>query len=286
MTAPEHLTDTVLRARADARSRAGIQSDYMPYRPASTSPFVPDGVDPSELTSAETVAPGGYTHLRIAIGTRLRFDDPTGDACANVLLYNAIAPWERLNVADTVKIPWQGYLGVGHPLLSGDGRVLASIVEDTSAHHDTFCGTSSNAANDNKYGSHLPEGPTPSGRGLLLKAATKHGLTGRDLPPAVSFFQGVRVEADGSTTFAGSAGAGTHVTLIAELPLIVLVANVPHPIDPRDDYVVGPLRVHTWRGAPTSAADDRFSATPEVERAYLNSIGYAAAAGLTGGSSW
>ena len=51
----------------------------------------------------------------LAPGTRLRFDDLTGDACAHVLVYNALEPWERLNVADTVKIPWQAYLGDGPP---------------------------------------------------------------------------------------------------------------------------------------------------------------------------
>ena len=63
-----------------------------------------------------------------------------------MIVYNALEPVERLNVADTVKIPWQAYLGAGHPLLSGDGRVLATIVGDTSGHHDAFCGTSTEAS--------------------------------------------------------------------------------------------------------------------------------------------
>ena len=39
---------------------------------------------------------------------------------------------ERLNVADTVKVPWQAYPTAGHPLLSDQGRLLATIVADTS----------------------------------------------------------------------------------------------------------------------------------------------------------
>jgi len=275
-----HQTDSVTASRSDARAQAGGQAEFMPFLPASTSPFAPDGVDPAQLVWAETVAPGGYTHRVLARGTRIRFDDPTGEACANVLVYNALAPWERLNVADTLKIPWQAYLGVGTPLLSGDGRALATIVEDTSGHHDAFCGTSTDAWHERKYGGAAPEGPTPSGRSLLAKAAAKHGLTKRDLPPSISFFQGVRIEDDGTTTPTGSAGPGTHVTLVAELPLLVLVANVPHPLDPRADHIVGPLRVHAWRGEPTTAADDRFTASPERTRAYLNSIDYAEARGL------
>lgn len=275
-----HQTDSVLASRDDARAQAGTRSEYMPYLPASSSPHVPVGVDPAHLTWGETVAPGGYTHKVLARGSRLRFDDPTGDACANVLVFNALEPWERLNVADTQKIPWQAYLGAGSPLLSGDGRVLASIVEDTSGHHDAFCGTSTDAWNQAKYGDAAPEGPSPSGRSLLVKAAAKHGLTRRDLPPSVSFFQGVRVDPDGALEPVGSAGPGRHVTLVAELPLLVLVANVPHPLDPRPGYVVGPLRVHAWRGEPTSTTDDRATATPELTRAYLNTIDHAEARGL------
>jgi urea carboxylase-associated protein 2 len=275
-----HQTDSVTAARADARARAGQSAPYMPYRPASTSPHVPAGVDRDALTWAETVAPGGYTHKVLARGTRIRLDDPTGQACANVILYNALEPSERLNVADTIKIPWQAYLGAGHPLLSGDGRVLASISADTSGHHDAFCGTTTDAFSEAKFGSADSHGPTPSGRSRFLLAAAKHGLTGRDLPPSISFFQGVHVEADGELAFRGSAGAGTYVELIAELPLIILIVNVPHPLDPAEDYLVGPLRVHAWRGGPTTAADARFTAAPELTRAYLNSIDYAEARGL------
>jgi uncharacterized protein len=274
------VTDSVLNARADARAQGSQTSEWMPYLPASTSPFCPTGVDPDTLTWAETVAPGGYTHKILARGTRLRFDDPTGDACAHLVLFNALEPVERLNVADTLKIPWQAYLGANHPLLSGDGRVLATIVADTSGRHDAFCGTTTDAWNLMKYGDARPEGPSPSGRSQLVKAAAKHGLTRRDLPPSVSFFQGVRVASDGDLDWQGSTGAGTYIEFVAELPLLVLVANVAHPLDPRDDYVVGPLRVHAWRGRPTDASDERFTGTPELNRAYLNTIDYAEARGL------
>jgi urea carboxylase-associated protein 2 len=226
------------------------------------------------------VAAGGYTHKVLARGTHLRFDDPTGEACAHLLVYNALEPWERLNVADTQKIPWQAYLGAGHPLLSGDGRVLATIVADTSGHHDAFCGTSSDLANERKYGDAAPQGPSPSGRGRFVQAAAKHGLGPRDLAPSVSFFQGVRVEDGGALTFTAGAGPGTAVELVAELPLIVLVANVAHPLDPRPAYVVGPLRVHAWPGRPTGPDDERFTASPELHRAYLNTLDYARARGI------
>lgn len=262
-------TGTVAAARADARARAGLTAAAMPHVPASQSPHIPPGVPAEALVWAETVAPAGYTHRVVARGTRIRLDDPTGDACAHVFLLRADAPWERLNVADTLKIPWQAYLGAGHPLLSGDGRVLATVVADTSARHDAFCGTSTDAWNIAKYGEARPEGSSPSGQALFALAAAKHGLTARDLGPSVSFFQGVRVAADGTLAWQGSAGPAA-VELVAELPLIVLLANVPHPLDPRADYTVGPLRVHAWRDEPTGPGDPAFDASPERTRAYLN----------------
>jgi uncharacterized protein len=278
--ASQHETDTVALARADARAQGGRSAAAMPYLPASSTPYPPPGVDKAALTWAETVAGGNYTHKVVARGTRIQLTDVTGEACAHVLLYNALEPSERLNVADTVKIGWQAYLTTGHSLLSGDGRVLATIVADDSGQHDAFCGTTTAAASQAKYGDSAPQGPSPSGRELFTLAAAKHGLAPRDLPPSISFFKGVTVNADGSLTFAGGAGPGKAVDLLAELPLIVLIANVPHPVDPRPAYTCGPLRVHAWRSAPTSPADSRLDASPEARRAYLNTADYLTARGL------
>src|SRR5579859_6696715 len=278
--ASAHDTETVALARADARAQGGQVADAMPYLPASSTPYPPAGVDKATLTWAETVAGGNYTHLAVARGTRIRLTDVTGEACAHVLLYNALEPWERLNVADTVKIGWQAYLTTGHPLLSGDGRVLATIVADDSGHHDALCGTSTAGANRARYGDSAPYGRSPSGRELFTLAAAKHGLAPRDLPPSVSFFKGVRVGPDGELTFTGSAGPGGSVELLAELPLIILIANVPHPVDPRPQYTCGPLRVHAWRSKPTAPGDPRWDASPEALRYYLNTADYAAARGI------
>ena len=39
----QHVTDSVLHARADARAQGGQTQPWMPYLPASTSPFPPAG---------------------------------------------------------------------------------------------------------------------------------------------------------------------------------------------------------------------------------------------------
>jgi len=264
-------TDTPEGARAHARAQAGADAEHQPTLPATDYDPVPPGVDASALVWAERVAPGGYTHRVVRAGTTLRLTDLDGDACAHLLLYRDGQPWERLNVADTVKVQWNAYLGVGQLLLSDQGRVLASILTDTSGHHDTLCGTTSRMRNEARYGSGSPHGPSPAGRELFLLAAAKHGLGRSDLPPSISFFKGVRIEPDtGALIWTGSVAGSSFVELRAELDLLVLVANTAHPVDPRPIWSCGTLEVLAWPGTPTTTGEWPATIGPEAERAFRN----------------
>lgn len=265
-------TGTTTDARAHARAQSGTITDSMPVVPPSDWPSPPSEVAASALTWAETVPGGRYTTKVLARGTRVRLRDLTGSACANLLLWRADAPWERLNVADTVKVPWQAYLGAGHPLLSDQGRVLATVVADDSEHHDALCGTTTLAHNTAKYGDGSVHGASPAGRELLVLAAAKNGLGVVDVPSPVSFFHGVRVADDGALESIGSAGSGKAVELIVHLPCIVAIANTAHPCDPSSTFATGPLEVLAWR-APDTLADlvRRTDTDPEFQRAVANS---------------
>lgn len=271
-------TATTYGARAHARAQEGARAEAMPVVPAR------DWQDPpceaGHLVWAETVAGGNYTHRVLARGTELRLTDLHGDACAHLLLHAEGRPWERLNVADTVKVQWNAYLGEGVLLLSDQGRVLASVVTDTSGRHDALCGTSTLVRNTERYGDGTPQSASPAGRELFKLAAAKNGLDPRDLPPSLSFFQGVRVREDGSLDFTGSAGPGAGVTLRAEQDMTVLLANVPHPADPRPGYVSTALEVLAWRAEPTGPGDPLWDATPEGRRAFLNTAEFLTARGL------
>lgn len=275
----DSTTATTVGARDHARSQAGTRVEAMPTVPARTAVDLPAGVAPRSVVWDETVAGGGYAHRALARGTSVRLTDVDGDACANVILFNAGDPWERLNVADTVKVQWQAYLGPGSLLLSDQGRVLASITADTSGCHDALCGASTRRRNEERYGDGSPQGPSPAARTLFTLAAAKHGLAPRDLPPSISLFKGARVAVDGSLTHLPGAGPGKHITIKAELPLVLLVANVPHVLDPRDDYTVTRLRITAWRDTPTAATEALWSSTPEGERAFMNTADYADARG-------
>lgn len=261
-------TSTTATARAHARAQAGARTDAMPVVPAADWPTPPEGVASERLVWAETVPGGRYASKVLARGTRIRLRDLEGDACANVLLFRADAPWERLNVADTVKVPWQAYLGPGHPLLSDAGRVLATVVADTSGHHDALCGTTSAAANRARYGDGALHSPTPAGRELFTVAAAKHDLAHRDLPPSLSFFHGIRVDTDGALVSTGTAGAGAYVDLLLHLPVIVLVANTAHPLDPAPEFRTASLELLAWTAA--EELDVLRNDDPEYRRAVAN----------------
>lgn len=230
-------TASPVGARAHARAQAGAAQLVIPP--------TPEDVSNAKVVWAERVPADSYATQVLGRGAALRITDVDGDACVHLLLLRAGAPWERLNVADTVKVPWQAYLGVGHPLLSDQGRVLATMVADTSGHHDTLCG------------------PTAEGRALLTRAAAKHGLGRRDIGGTVSFFRGVRVASDGALRPSGSAGAGTYVELIMHLPVIAIAVNCSHPL-------AGPI---------TSAADltawgapERLHGLPNADPEYLRAV--------------
>ncbi|ROO85837.1 hypothetical protein EDD29_3386 [Actinocorallia herbida] len=271
-------TATTFGARDHARAQEGAQAEAMPVVPATAWPDPPREAGP--LVWAETVAGGNYTHRALARGTELRLTDLRGDACAHLLLFVADRPWERLNVADTVKVQWNAYLGEGKLLLSDQGRVLASVVADSSGRHDALCGTSTLVRNTARYGDGTPQSASPAGRELFKLAALKNGLEPRDLPPSLSFFQGVRVGEDGALEFTGSAGAGASLTLRAEQDLTVLIANVPHPADPRPEYTSTPLEVLAWKGRATAPGDPLWEASPEGRRAFLNTADFHTARGL------
>ena len=264
-------------ARTHARAQAGAEVPFRPTVPASEADVVDrDGtpVDASRLIWDEVVGAGGDAAKVVPRGTTVRLVDVAGDACANVLLYNADRTVERLNVADTVKVQWQAYLGAGSLLLSDMGRVLATIVADTSGCHDALCGASTLPSNELRYGSGAVSGPCPNARDRFAVALAKHGLDRRNIVPNVNFFKGVVVEPDGALRFVeasdeASLAPGPVVELRAEMALLVVVANTPHVLDPRPEYTAGPLRVSAWTGVPTTRDDPAWSATPEATRAFL-----------------
>jgi urea carboxylase-associated protein 2 len=258
-------------AQAHARAMGNLRVAAMPTLPASDAATRPAGIAAGSMLWETTLAAGGYAAKELGRGARLQLVDLEGDACVSMLLFNAERPVERLNVADTIKVQWNAYLGAGKLLLSDMGRVLMSIIDDGAGTHDAFCGASTARSNAARYGDGENWGPHPNARDRFALAVAKFGLTRRDIHPCINWFKGVRIAADGATQLdVGPFPPGRRLTLRAEMNVIVVLANCPHRLDARAQYGVTPVRASAWRDAQTPADDPIRNATPEGLRAFLN----------------
>ena len=250
LTTEAPATATTAGARAHAREQHGSAADTMRHIPATSAPerltaALPESAK-EHLSWAESVAFGRYTTLTLARGSRIRLTDTDGDACVHVLLYRTGALHERLNVADTVKVPWQAYPTAGHPLLSDAGRLMATIVADTSASHDALTGATTLVGNTTRYGAGTAHSSSPAGRELLTLGALKQGLGVRDVAPSISLFKGIRVDPDGGIRFTGGAGPGAAVDILLQMDAVLLLANTAHPLDPRPAFTGTAVDVLAW----------------------------------------
>lgn len=258
-------------ARAHAHAMAGTKIEAMPTVPAGSAVDLPAGVAPADMLWEETISAGGYASRELTRGSRLRLMDLHGDSCVSMLVFNSERPFERLNIADTVKVQWNAYLHAGRLLLSDMGRALMSVLADDAQTHDTFCGPANARANARTYGNGANWSQFPNARDRLLLGAAKFGLGRKDLHPCVNWFKGVRIAPDGATVWEGGPFAPNRsLVLRAEMNVIVVLANCPHVLDERAHYSVTPARISAWRGPVTPQDDPIRNSTLESERAFLN----------------
>ena len=262
-------TSSLSGARDHARSQLAHAPSGGRTVPATAAVELPVGVAAAAVVWDELLPLGGHASQVLRRGDHLRLTDVEGDACVQLLVHVAGRTWERLNVADTVKVQWQAYLGPGALLLSDMGRVLMSIVDDSSARHDALCGATTRRGNDRRHGDGSAGGPAPSGRDLLVLAAAKQGMGRRDVATPVNLFKSVRVGPAGELDLDGTPAAGRHVELRAELDVVVLLSVTPHPLDDRPTYAGNAVRCTAWR-APDPGEGALRSATPERRRAFEN----------------
>ncbi len=262
-------TGSLEAALAHARSQAGAPVATQRTVPASSAVDLPAGVAASSVRWDEVVGAGGYASAVLRRDDVVRLTDLSGDTCVNLQAWNAALTSERLNPADTVKVQWQAYLGVGALVLSDLGRVLLTVVADTSGRHDALCGHTNRRANEARYGHGAAHGEQPATRDLLALGAARHDLGRRDLTAGLNLFRGVTVGGDGSLHPVPPSGAASHVELRAELDVVLVVAVGPHPLDDRQGFTAGPVRITAW-AAERPDPDPHRSTSPERERAFEN----------------
>ena len=227
------------------------------------------------IRSTETLA-GGWGHaLPVRRGETLRIVNTHGTPGVSVLIYNCADTSERLNAGDTMKVQWNARLTRGAGLFSDMGRVLASITDDTCGHHDALTGGSTPGSNAERYG----DAALRSTYGNFVLLAAKHGLDKRDIPPCVTFFAPVGVDAEGRFRWEGDGPEpGAYVDLRAELDILVFVSNAPHPYAP-GPYAPKDIDLLVWQSPPPAEDDFCRTASEEAIRGFENNARYLAARG-------
>jgi urea carboxylase-associated protein 2 len=259
-----------------------VATDTTPAPDATLTPGTtptPDTTPAGEVLYDETIAPGGYWTATLGRWQRLRIVDADGRQSCSMLAYNANETSERFNAPDTVKIQNQIFLTTGRLLFSDLGRVLLSIVDDTSGHHDALAGFGDAAHDDRRYGSgsYLDRHNDfhRNARDNFVMALGRHGLSRRDLVMSFNPFARVRVAAEGTLVWEDGVGrAGAALELRAELRVLVAISATPHVLDPRPAYAPGPLRVQILQARPPAADDGCRTFSDEARRGFENTDNY------------
>ncbi len=232
-------------------------------------------LEPSRILRDETIPGGAYWTRVIRRHTTLRIVDLEGSRGVSCLCYNADDPVERYNAADTVKIQNMIFLATGRVLFSDMGRVLLSITADTSGHHDTLAGCSTPETNRTRYGEgdyqHLRNDRHRDGRTNFLYALGRHGLGPRDVMPNLNFFTRVRVAPGGALEWVdGCEKPGAFIDLRAEMNVLVVLSNTPHPLHPAPTYDPKPIRLVVWQSPPPATDDPCRTFSEEAKRGFRN----------------
>ncbi len=236
----------------------------------------PTGLEP--LYEA-TIAAGGYWTRTLDRWQRLRIVDANGRQSCSLLAFNADQTSERFNAPDTVKIQNQIFLTTGHVLFSDLGRVLFSIVDDTSGHHDALSGFGDAAADERRHGSgtyrDLHNEFHRNARDNFVMALGRHGLGRRDLVMSFNPFARVRVAPEGALEWEPGVGvAGAAIELRAEMRVLVAISATPHVLDPHPTYEPGPLSVQILPARAPEPDDACRTFSDEARRGFENTDDY------------
>jgi urea carboxylase-associated protein 2 len=219
---------------------------------------------PDAVIYQEHVPPGWYSTVRLRRGEVLRLIDESGRSSVSLIGWREDDTSERINCADTVKVQWSTAISKGRMVLSDMGRVLLSLTEDTCGAHDLLVGGSTPASTLAAIG--VPGRNTQEN---FLAATSKIGLDIRDIPPCVTFFAPVAVDESGRFCWReGRKRPGDFVDLRAEMNVVVVASNCPHPLDPARPAATGPVTLIKYRAAAATAEDVCRTASPEAIRAF------------------
>lgn len=195
----------------------------------------------STVLDVTVLAGDGWAGV-VKAGQRFRIIDLEGNQAADTLFYNAHDYTDRYSAVDTICAQQSLYLTTGSKILTQNGNVLMTIVDDTCGRHDTLGGACSQESNMVRYD--IGKRYMHACRQTFLKYGIAVGLEKRDIVNNVNFFMNVPVTPEGKLTFEdGVSAPGKHVELLAEMDTLVLVSNCPQLNNPCNAYNPTPIRL-------------------------------------------
>lgn len=253
------------RQRYEEHQKKGLE--FAPNALPEPSRLPAPDVDPEAVIRTEIIPGGWYWSTALKRGESIRIDQGGAASTVALVAWNAADASERLSLVDTVKVQWTTALGKGRVIFSDMGRVMFSIVEDSSGAHDCLMGGSTAASNATRY----PDAKTRNTRDNLVLIAGKLGLERRDIPVVLNLFAPVRVDDEGCFQWHSQlSNNGGYVELRAEMDLIVGFSNCPHPLDPDPVYAPKPVKVTRFHSVSPAADDVSRTATAEAVRGFEN----------------
>jgi urea carboxylase-associated protein 2 len=230
----------------------------------------------SDLVVHEDSLRGGMSwSFIIRRGHALRLTAEAAGANVSLLMFNADQLLDRYNMPDTLKSQHTFMLTRGHVCYSDMGHALMSVIGDSTGWIDTVGGVSNRALVQEKYGAgdyqEKRNDWIRSGRDLLLVELGKHGLNRRDLVANLNLFSKVSTDADGNMQFHEQhARAGDHIDLRADMNVLVVLAVVQHPLDPKPVYAPVPVKAEVWSCGLATEDDICRLSRPENARGLAN----------------
>lgn len=190
---------------------------------------------------SRTLRPGEKWSGNIGRGKYIHFKALGDDANVSMLMYNMLDTSERYNMPDTLKAQFISSLTKGNVLMSDNGRVLASIVEDSLGWHDTISGYTTRLLTDEKYG-----------KTTYQEMRNDWYRCGEE----------------------GHCKEGATVTLRTEMDMIFIVSNTPNPLDPAKEFPSVPVSIEVYDAPEVDLTDECVNYRPENYRAFENTWEY------------
>lgn len=178
-------------------------------------------------------------------------------------------------MADTLKGQHTAFLTSGCVCYSDMGRVICSVTDDSCGWHDTIGGLSNADMVRKQYGEagyqEMHNDYHRSGHDSLLNELGKYGLGKRDLVANLNLFSKLMVDEKGDMHFiANNSSSGDYVDLRFEMHALVVLASVPHPMDPSTQWRPADIDLLAWFSGVAPAQDPCRDRCEENRRAFVN----------------